>query len=224
VTPDANQRALAAAVEEVLDRLDAHAGTAPNRAAAPATGDAGRGALDALCGAFGLSPFERDILVLTAAVEIDPTTAARCAAASGDPARPFPTFSLALAALREPHWSALTPVGALRHWRLVEVAEDAPLTTARLRIDERVLHFVTGVPYLDVRLRGIARAVEVPPDLPASHRRLATGLARRWTTGPAGEPPRAELTGADRQTRRDIAATAAAEGAGGDPAAGRPAA
>lgn len=66
--------------------------------------------LDALVACFGLSDFERDLVLLTAAYELDATTAARCAAASGDPERAYPTFSLALAALAEPHWSALTPV------------------------------------------------------------------------------------------------------------------
>lgn len=66
--------------------------------------------LDALVACFGLSDFERDLVLLTAAYELEATTAARCAAASGDPERAYPTFSLALAALAEPHWSALTPV------------------------------------------------------------------------------------------------------------------
>src|SRR5690348_11601662 len=65
-------------------------------------------ALDILSQTFGLSGFERDLLLLCAGVELDSSFAACCAAAAGDPNRPFPTFSLALAALPEPHWSAVT--------------------------------------------------------------------------------------------------------------------
>jgi ATPase family associated with various cellular activities (AAA)/Winged helix domain, variant len=200
----ADQRALALAVEEVLALLDAHATGRPVTARPPQPPS---GALDSLCASFGLTPFERDILVLAAAAELDPTTAARCAAASGDPRRGYPTFSLALAALREPHWSALAPVAPLRNWYLVEPAEDGPVTTARLRIDERILHFLTGVRYLDPRLRGMARAAEPPPTLPPTQQRAADALRRRWTA--VHEAPRAELSGADPQTRRDIAASAA---------------
>ena len=68
-----------------------------------------RSALATLCAAFRLSPFERDLLVLCAGVELDASFAALCAEAQGDPQRVLPTFSLALAALPGAHWSALTP-------------------------------------------------------------------------------------------------------------------
>ena len=63
-------------------------------------------ALDALCVSFGLSRFERDLLLLCAGVELDSTVASLCAAAQGDPSRNYPTFSLSLAALPDAHWSA----------------------------------------------------------------------------------------------------------------------
>ncbi|MGP3939058.1 hypothetical protein [Streptomyces sp. 6N106] len=66
-------------------------------------GISGPATLDALVACFGLSTFERQLVLLAAAAELDPTAAARCAAASGDPTRTYPTFSLALAALDEPH-------------------------------------------------------------------------------------------------------------------------
>jgi hypothetical protein len=34
-----------------------------------------------------------------------------------------------------------------------------PATTAPIRIDERVLHYLTGVNHLDSRLRGIVAAI-----------------------------------------------------------------
>ena len=44
----------------------------------------------------GLSPFEQDILLLCAAMELDTRIPALCARAQDDPARPYPTFALAL--------------------------------------------------------------------------------------------------------------------------------
>ncbi|MFI0237715.1 ATP-binding protein [Streptomyces sp. NPDC016845] len=216
-THDADHRALSAAVTAVLARLDAHAsGGRPDVPARSADAAADTpSALDTLCSCFALTPFERDVLVLAAAAEVDTTTAARCAAACGDPARPYPTFSLALAALDVPHWSALAPVSPLRRWQLVEPADDASLTTARLRIDERILHFLVGVPYLDTRLHGLlGRRVPVPDEdgrvqLPAAHRRAAESVALTWSRAAFDGLPHVELVGADRVTRREVAARAA---------------
>ena len=44
-------------------------------------------------------------------MELDSGFPAACAGARGDPNRASPTFSLALAALPEAHWSALSPAG-----------------------------------------------------------------------------------------------------------------
>ncbi|SOD63443.1 ATPase family associated with various cellular activities (AAA) [Streptomyces zhaozhouensis] len=204
--------ALAHALRTVLGRLDRLASDAgaPGvgaRAAeplehAPAT-------LDALTTCFGLSAFEREVLLLTAAAELDPGTASRCAAAGGDPDRRHPTFSLALAALPEPHWSALTPVSPLRRWQLVALDDPTRLTTSRLRIDERILHFLVGSPYLDARLHGTLLRVAVPPRLPDSYGRAADRVAAGWTTRRPDAGGRVELVGGDARDRADIAATAA---------------
>src|ERR1044071_6468144 len=52
--------------------------------------------LDRLCRLFGLSAFERSLLLLCAGVELDPEFSPLCAAARGDTRTPYPTFSLAL--------------------------------------------------------------------------------------------------------------------------------
>ena len=57
-------------------------------------------ALDALAPTFGLSPFERDVLLLCAGIELDAGFAPACAPPPrATRAGPMPTFSLALAAL-----------------------------------------------------------------------------------------------------------------------------
>ncbi|MFE7037098.1 ATP-binding protein [Streptomyces sp. NPDC057621] len=222
---------LTSEIRRVLARVDAHAARADEPAAAKAGTDAGEnradgsvrnpagaagpgtGPLDALVDCFGLTPFERDLVLLTAACELDATTAARCAAASGDPERAYPTFSLALAALAEPHWSALTPVAPLRRWRIVEPADDArqSLTLSRLRLDERVLHFLLGSPYLDARLHGQLRRAPAPEELPPSYETAASRIAEGWTTLARPDAPLlVEVVGGDLRSRADIAAAAAA--------------
>jgi hypothetical protein len=146
-------------------------------------------ALDALCDSFGLSPFERDLLLQCAGVELDSGFAQLCATAQGDPQRAYPTFSLALAALDGPHWSAITPTAPLRRWRLIEVGLGETLTSSPLRIDERVLHHLTGLSCLDSRLQGLVEPLATPADLPGSHHELALRLCRLWTQS---EKPRVD--------------------------------
>jgi hypothetical protein len=164
-------------------------------------------ALEALVEAFGLSPFERDVVLLCAGVELDASFGAACAAAHGDARRTQPTFGLALAALPHAHWSALAPDGPLRRWRLVEATAGHALTTSPLQIDERVLHYLAGVPSLDGSLRGLVEAIP-PAPLPASHAALAECSATLWTRG---QPLPLLLCGGDRAGRRAIAAAACAE-------------
>lgn len=207
---------LTAEIRRVLARADAHAargtekaGTAPGAELAPVPGP-GTAPLHALVSCFSFTPFERDVLLLAAAHELEPTAAARCAAACGDPERAYPTFSLALAALAEPHWSALTPVAPLRRWRIVELDDESRLTASRLRLDERILHFLLGSPYLDARLHGQLRRTPVPQALTPSYDLAATRLAEGWTTGAASDAPLVEVTGGDLRSRADISAAAAA--------------
>ncbi|WND22723.1 AAA family ATPase [Streptomyces violaceus] len=188
-------------------------GRGATRATVPEAGADGPGIapLDALVTCFGLTVFERDLVLLAAAQELEPTTGARCAAASGDPERAYPTFSLALAALDEPHWSALPPVSPLRRWRIVELDDATRLTTSRLRLDERILHFLLGSPYLDDRLHGQMRRTPVPDRLPPSYDLAASGVAAGWTDGARPDAPLlVELVGGDLRSRADIAAAAAA--------------
>ncbi|MFI1355482.1 ATP-binding protein [Streptomyces sp. NPDC020898] len=214
---------LTAEIRRVLARVDAHAAHAGQEEQAGSSGSpqppdstpvpAGPAAapLDALVTCFGLTSFERDLVLLAAAQELEPTTAARCASAAGDPERTYPTFSLALAALAEPHWSALTPVAPLRRWRIVEPSDDSQLTTSRLRLDERILHFLLGSPYLDARLHGQLRRTPVPDRLPPSYDLAANRVAAGWATGASPDAPLlVEVTGGDLRSRADIGAAAAA--------------
>ena len=156
---DANQRALVDALAHVRADLDAPArarggdgDTAGRTQHATAYEPPADSALATVVRRFGLSPFERDVLVLAAGCELD----GRFAASIGD-SEHAPTFALALAALSGAHWSALAPGAPLRAWHLVEVG-GASLTRSPLRIDERVLHYLTGIDGIDERLRGTVEA------------------------------------------------------------------
>jgi hypothetical protein len=183
----ANQRHLLAALAVVRGALDKHAGgPEPGPELAKALEEAAAAlpappALEVMRERFGLSAFELDVLLLCAGVELDSAFAARCAAAQGEGNRRQPTFSLALAALPEPHWSALTPGAPLRHWRLIEVGSGDGLTASPLRIDERVLHFLAGVETVDDRLSGLVKPMTGGAELVPSQRELAQRIAAAWS-------------------------------------------
>ncbi len=224
---EANQRILSAHLARVRAALELHIARARGRpvedmieeiqAQRPADARIAMEAppaLDVINRAFALSPFERDVLLLCAGIELESGFAALCAAAQGDPARPFPTFSLALAALPEGHWSALTPLAPLRRYHLIDLGPNGPLTTRPLRIDETMLHFLAGVPQLDERLAAIATPVATCGSLAPSHRALAERIVALWRRERDRETETAPLVlqvcGADASTTRAVLAHAAA--------------
>ena len=150
-------------------------------------------ALDVLVDAFELSPFERDVLLLCAGLELDSSFAALCPSGLN--------FSFALASLPSPHWSALTPNAPLRRWRLIELGA-GPLTTCALRIDERILHYLAGINELDERLRGIAEGVSAADDESTA----ADEIVRVWSSRAAI----VQLHGRDAGSRRTAAGAACA--------------
>jgi len=199
---DRNQEAMSAALTRLKALLR---GEAP-----PPLPDMAESALAHLVEAFGLSSFERDILVLCAGMELDGDVPDLCARARGDTAKGGPNFALAFALLPEPHWSALVPEAPLRAWRLVELETGPLLTRARLRIDERVLHFLTGLQQMDDRLAMLLEKLPMPEALPPSLAQLAEQLARGWAAGPRGpETVLAQLCGQAANVRLVAAAAAA---------------
>ena len=165
-------------------------------------------AIDHLTNRFELSSFERDLLLLCAGVQMNAELALACAVASGQPNRPFATFGLGLACLADPHWSAITPVRPLRAWRLLELMDEAALSNGRLSIDERTLHYLAGVNYLDPRLRPLLRAHTLPAAIAAAHARVAESILNALDSQPNSTPV-VQLTGDDVAGQRDTAAVVA---------------
>ncbi len=162
-------------------------------------------AIDSLTELFALSSFERDLLLLVAAFELDAPIADLCKRASNESAQSGVTFGLALALFGDSHWSAIAPVSALRRWRLLELDGSHGLSSARLRIEERVLHFIAGLNYLDQRLQPYFQPVEQSPaPLAPEHAAIVEGLVSRLD-GSDHNMPAVFLSGDDRDGQIDIA-------------------
>ncbi len=209
---EANQRYLNAALDRVRAALALYIGQTPDgHQDAAKSSDADMAmpapaALDVICMAFGLSSFERDVLLLCAGVELDSGFAYLCARANGDSARVQPTFSTTLSVLPDAHWSALTPAAPLRFWRLISLDNaNTPLRSA-LQIDERILHYLMGVDYIDDRLAGLVQPLDSVADPVGAHQALAERLDSLWSGDPNGWPI-VQLSGsAESSSKRQVAA------------------
>ncbi|MEH2116448.1 ATP-binding protein [Nostoc sp.] len=156
---------------------------------------------------FNLSSFECDLLLLCAGMELNGDFAKLCAIIHGDSQRAYPTLGLALAALPDVHWDAIAPNAPLRNWRLIQIGDGHALTLSPLRIDERILHYLTGIQYLDERLAGIIEPLPEVSDLVPSHQDLAKRVAAIWSqASKVNSLPIVQLCSRETTSKRAIAA------------------
>jgi hypothetical protein len=166
----------------------------------------------------GLSPFERDTLLLCAAADLDHGLEPLIAGLQGGPSRAFPTFGLALRAIDDPTWDALSPHRPLRRARLLEINQPGatPLTAAALRADERIVNLLKGLNTLDERVAALVMPLGDAPD-PAADGKGQTELAPsqaetvssilerlRAAAMDAAIPP-IQLVGVDPHTKMSVA-------------------
>src|SRR5258708_8647342 len=158
----------------------------------------------------GLTPFERNLLLLAVAMELDTRIAGLCARVHGDAAQAYPTFGLAFAIFDGDtrSWDARSPEGGLRYWRLIETQQSwsQPLTMSALRADEHAVDFIKGLTSLDERVSPFVTAVEPAEDpLPDSQemvvQEIAAALARDRRPVPR--------LGRDSESKQLVAAAAA---------------
>jgi hypothetical protein len=164
---------------------------------------------------FGLSRFEREVLLLCTAIELDTGIASLCGRVQGDPSRPFPTFALALSLFDEPAWDALSPEHPLRYWHLIEISQASgqPLTASAVRADERIVNCVKGLNYLDDRLSPLLSPIEIPAGdaaLPLSYQSAVETIVNHLKQTLAGQDlPVIQLLGADSPSKQLVAGHAA---------------
>ena len=156
----------------------------------------------------GLSRFERELLLLCAAMELDPRAARLCALARGNAQRAYPTFALAFGLFDDPAWDSLSPERPLRHWRLIEINQPGaqPLTASALRADERIVNFIKGLNSLDDRLSALLTPLEpVAATLAPSQLAAAERIRELLCRGQGQGPPLVQLLGVDPLSQRQVA-------------------
>ena len=161
-------------------------------------------AIELLTRAFGLSDFELNVLLLCTGMELDGQWPQRCQAAGGVA---YPTFALALDLFENASWQALTPSAVLRRSQLIELGGGNTLVNSPLRIDERILHYLTGVQYLDQRLQALMQPVRAASSLVPSYQQLVEKIVSTWTQELLGSSlPVIQILGDDGLSLRTVAA------------------
>ncbi len=206
-------RALFAPAPEPAEKPDLEAAVAEALAAREAAAEIDPPpSLLLLAQRFELSTFERDILLMCAALDLDPSFAALCARAQGAAGKNFPTFGLALSLLDDPSWDALSPHRPLRLARLLELgpAASASLTAGALRADERIVNFLKGLNAVDERLSVLFRPAGQPTALAPSQRTVVnSAIAHLRTVADFAPLPVVQLIGGDDASRAAVAAETA---------------
>src|SRR3989440_763452 len=162
---------------------------------------------------FGLSSFEREVLLLSTAMELDTRVAYLCARAQDDPNKAYATFALAFSIFEQPSWDALSPERPLRYWRLIEINQPnvQPLSVSAIRADERIVSYIKGLNYLDDRLTPLLIPLELESreDLPASQQEMVCTIVSNLTQAtPGAALPVINLLGSDQASKQSIASRA----------------
>ena len=131
---------------------------------------------DQLCIQCELTEFERFLLLLCLGYELDASFAHLCAELHGDAHYAFPTLSLIYKVFPEIHLDALAINSSLIYWQLIEVERSAPLALSRLRISERILHFLLGSNRVDRNLLPYIKPVSETAVSIASQQAIAEQL------------------------------------------------
>jgi len=171
-----------------------------------------------------LTCFEKEILLLCAAMEMDTRLPYLCALAQSDARCPYPTFALAMALFEDPAWEVLSPERPLRFWHLIEVNRQGlqPLIASPLRIDERALNYLKGLNHMDERLSPfLTYAGSLDPwssesisDLLETQQQAAQKIVRHIRQATSSSPfsplPVIQLLGADQSSKHLVALHASA--------------
>jgi hypothetical protein len=171
-------------------------------------------ALEMLVQLFRLTVFERNLVLLCLAPELDPTFERLYAYVQDDLNRKYVTPHLALTLFTGEGWDRLSlqnsflPEAPLRRFRLVTL-ESGPSTltlAARpLLMDGRVVDYLRGVNRLDERLTDLLRPI-APPLLAPPNSERVDSIVRSFQSGLGqGQWPVLNLTGPPEAGKRPVA-------------------
>ncbi len=171
-------------------------------------------ALATICTVFNLSPFDRYILLLCVATELEPYTRVLCAEINRSDGLAYPTPYLACKTFPDATWSAFNPDSPLIKWQLIELKTEQVFTQSPISLDRGILFYLLCLSYTDPQLQDIIKPVNLDNRqllLPLSHQRIVSQIVEiqdRWTEF-LTENLLVQLCGEDRRAKTNIAVSAA---------------
>jgi len=158
--------------------------------------------LNNFCDLFGLSVFDRQLLMLCVGVELDAEIPTLCMELVQ---QPYPTMALALMCF-DGHCSALAPEAPLTHFQLIVVKHDNRSFMGRsLATSDWVLFYLTGTPILDPLLSTCMHPIKLnEPKLPTQLKSAQHLCQSRQFT--SGEPTVVQLISTAEGDQRQVAA------------------
>ncbi len=217
----ANQTALRIAINEVRSTIEHYIACRDNRGQQPQSptptnsklfvnGKPFVSNLDRLCRSFGLSNFERQVLLLAAARESDGDFARLCGLAYGNENMTFPSLYMALSVLPNSNWNICSLNSVLFRWELIRIVQNPtqPRNFQPITIDERIMDYLLGFSEIDRRLKQYVTLVELPDKAMKlqSHIELAEKILKGCAeTANSQGLPTLQLCGSHPAIRREIA-------------------
>lgn len=113
--------------------------------------------LEILVEKFKLSEFEKKMLLVCAGIELNSNYSAFISKLQGNATSVFPSFNLLLAGLELSHWDAISPASPLRKWNLIHLNSGSLLANQPIKIDEGILHYLTGISFLEEHLASVVK-------------------------------------------------------------------
>jgi ATP-dependent 26S proteasome regulatory subunit len=163
-------------------------------------------AFEQMVDAFALSTFEKTLIVLCAAWELDQDVPELCMRIRGEETPlNYPTFGLALQILPDAGIRCLDPNSPLIRWQLIEM-ESGPLLSSFLTLNRWVLYYLLGHDYTDPRFASSLQPKWVNIDqsfVPKTYDAIAEQLWNQWADSQT--PPVTQLCGNDRFAQQMIA-------------------
>jgi hypothetical protein len=145
-------------------------------------------ALEIMGRLFGLTPFEKDVLILCLAPSLDPAFERLYGYVQDDVNRKYPTIHLALALFSPAHDASISEAktvfhldAPLRRFSLIALgsgqSNHTMAATCALAVDERVVNYLHGMNRIDSRLDGLVAPIPPMPVSP-SHEAIIEQLLR----------------------------------------------
>ncbi|WP_017663608.1 hypothetical protein [Baaleninema simplex] len=167
---------------------------------------------------FKFSEFESYILLLCAAIELEPNIAQLCSQVQNRELS-CPTPYLTLQLLPQPSWSAFNANSPLRHWQFIHFQDSQIFTLSPLSIDRSIFLYLLGENYIDPYLDGLVKPLLPENTIPLTspQQDVATSISSFWTPQSSHYPSQTlQLHGTDLPIHREIV-LAAAQKSGSSP-------